>query len=460
VISELQAAEFCVVPLLPSLNAAIGGDVMFDRSSARRIARFAVLSIALFSSGQRLAFAQAAAPVANPAPQAPPATTPQQPAGLWSEPGFLSSAIKLANQFSDHDNSDKSGFYPELSNMITGSGWLAVGPGYRRYFGKDDLAMFDASAAVSWHLYKMGQAHLERQQLAGGHLTIGTQVMWQDNTQVNYFGIGPDVQDDDRSQYQMQSTDYVGYATVTTKEWLSINGELGWLGRPKLMNPAGTFKPDVPSTLDAFPTDPAANLSVQPRFLHSEASIIADTRNHRGYPTQGSMYRGALTNYWDKSDGVFTFHTWEAEGLKYVPLSDARVVLAFHGWTVYSNPSEEIPFYLLPAMGGNRTNRAFHNFEFHDNSLLVLQAESRFAVWEHLDAALFVDAGNVAQHYGDLDLGQRSYGAGLRVHTEKTTLARLDVADGHQGWHVVFSTSEPFRLPRVRRIPAIIPFFP
>jgi outer membrane protein assembly factor BamA len=172
------------------------------------------------------------------------------------------------------------------------------------------------------------------------------------------------------------------------------------------------------------------------------------------------MYRGALTNYWDKSDGVFTFHTWEAEGLKYIPLSDARVVLAFHGWSVYSNPSNDIPFYLLPTMGGNRTNRAFHNFEFHDNNLLVLQAESRFAVWEHMDAALFVDAGNVAQHYGDLNLDQRSYGAGLRVHTEKTTLARLDVADGHQGWHVVFSTSEPFRLPRVRRIPAIIPFFP
>jgi outer membrane protein assembly factor BamA len=435
-------------------------DLMFYRSSARSVARFAALTIVLlFLSSQRSAFAQATTP-ADPAPQAPPATTPQQPAGLMSEPGFLSSAIGLANQFSDRDDSQKSGFYPELSNMITGSGWLAIGPGYRRYFGKDDLTMFDVSAAVSWHLYKMGQARLERQQLAGGHLTVGTQVMWQDNTQVNYFGIGPDVSDDDRSQYQMQSTDIVGYATVTTKEWLTINGELGWLGRPKLMNPGGTFKPDVPSTLDAFPNDPAANLSEQPKFLHSEASIIADTRNHRGYPTSGSMYRGALTNYWDKSGGTFTFHTWEAEGLKYVPLSDARVVLAFHGWTVYSNPSEDIPFYLLPSMGGNRTNRAFHNFEFHDNSLLVLQAESRFAVWEHMDAALFVDAGNVAQHYGDLDLDQRSYGAGLRVHTEKTTLARFDVAHGNQGWKAVFSTSEPFRLPRVRRTTAIIPFFP
>src|SRR4029453_15269623 len=193
------------------------GDLMFYRSSARSVARFAALTIVLlFLSSQRSAFAQATAP-ANPAPQAPPATTPQQPAGLMSEPGFLSSAIGFANQFSDRDDSQKSGFYPELSNMITGSGWLAIGPGYRRYFGKDDLTMFDVSAGGAWHLYKMGQARLERQQLAGGHLTVGTQVMWQDNTQVNYFGIGPDVSDDDRSQYQMQSTDIVGYARVTTK---------------------------------------------------------------------------------------------------------------------------------------------------------------------------------------------------------------------------------------------------
>jgi outer membrane protein assembly factor BamA len=216
----------------------------------------------------------------------------------------------------------------------------------------------------------------------------------------------------------------------------------------------------VPSTLIAFPDVPAADLSTQPKFLHSEASIVADTRDHRGYPTHGSLYRGALTNYWDKSDGTFTFHTWEAEAAKYIPLSNERVVLAFHGWTVYSDPTEDIPFYLLPSMGGNRTNRSFHNFMFHDNSLLVLQAESRVSVWEHMYAALFVDAGNVAQHYGDLDLGQRSYGAGLRVHTDKTTLARLDVAHGNEGWRTVFSTTEPFRLPRVRRISAVIPFFP
>jgi hypothetical protein len=87
--------------------------------------------------------------------------------------------------------------------------------------------MFETSAALSWRLYKMGQARVEGQNLAGGHLLIGSQFMWQDETQVNYFGIGPRVLEDDRSQYRLQTHDLVGYATVTTNDWLSITGKAG-----------------------------------------------------------------------------------------------------------------------------------------------------------------------------------------------------------------------------------------
>jgi len=199
-----------------------------------------------------------------------------------------------------------------------------------------------------------------------------------------------------------------------------------------------------------------------PRLCSLLARSGSDTRDHRGHPTHGALYRGALTNYWDRTYDAFTFHTWEAEGAQYVPLADARVVLAFHGWTVggHTSGANVIPFYMLPAIGGSRTLRDYHDFQFHDRNLLVAGAESRFAVWEHLDAALFMDAGNVASRYSDLNLDKTSYGAGLRLHTETTTLARLDVARGAQGWHAVFSTSEPFRLPRVRKTMASVPFAP
>ena len=66
----------------------------------------------------------------------------------------------------------------------------------------------------------------------------------------------------------------------------------------------------------------------------------------------------------------------------------------------------------------------------------------------------------MAARYSDLNLDKTSYGAGLRLHNDSTTLARFDVARGAQGWHVIFSTSEPFRLPRARKTIASVPFTP
>ena len=411
-------------------------------------------------------FAQAtsAASDSGGAAQPPSPLTPSLPVGFMTEPVVLSSAIDFANQrFGDHAGRPKNGFYPELSNMITGSGWVSAGPGYRHYFA-DDNAVFETSAALSWRFYKVAQARFELPQLANGHLVLGTQVAWQDATQVSYFGIGPDVSEDDRSQYRLQTHDIVGYANVTPKDWLTIGGTVGWLGHPKFMEPGGTFKRDFPFTRDSFPADPAVSLSVQPALLHSEAAISADTRDHRGYPKHGFFYRGALTNYWDRTYDFYTFHTWEGEALHYIPVADGRVVFALHGWAIAAQQQDgrDIPAYLLPAIGGSRTLRDYHDYQFHDRNALVLNAESRFAVWTHVDAALFVDAGNVAPRFSDLNLDKTSYGAGLRLHTDTTTLARLDVAHGGQGWRLNFSTSEPLRLPhsRTRRAAAMVPFAP
>jgi len=438
------------------------------RTWAQTAAPLAILTFAwLIVPGQPAAYAQAADPTtADPSSQGTARPAPEPPrTGLAGEPGFISSAIDFANRFGGEGTGrPKSGFYPEVSNMITGSGWVSIGPGYRQYFA-DDKMMFETSAALSWRLYKVAQARLEAQQLAQGHLVVGTQAVWQDDTQVSYFGIGPSISEDDRSQYRLQTHDIVGYGHLTPNEWLTVGGEFGWLGHPKFMEPGGTFKRDFPNTRDAFPFDPAASLSLQPALMHSEASIAADTRDHHGHPTNGFLYRAALTNYWDRTyDNFFTFHTWEAEALHYIPVGSGRVVFALHGWTVAAQQQDgrDIPLYLQPSIGGSRTLRDYHDYQFHDRNLLVLNAESRIAVWTHLDAALFADAGNVAARFSDLNLDKTSYGVGVRLHNDVTTLGRVDLAHGEQGWRLNVSTSEPLRLPRTRtrRVAAMIPFAP
>jgi Omp85 superfamily domain len=435
---------------------------MLGHVSVRGVAVGLFATALLVETAARPAFAQDDQPAAGATQQPPAAVAPQRPVGLLADPAILARAIDFATErFGDGTGEPTNGFYPEFSNMNTGSGWISVGPGYRHYFSNDRVFV-DGSAALSWHLYTMAQARLEFQKLANDHLVVGTQTMFQDQTQVNFFGIGPNVNEDDQSQYRMQTHDVVAYAKATTVDWLSFTGEFGWLGRPNLKTPSGTFRGDSPATQVAFPTAPGVSLAEQPSFLHSEAAVMADTRDYRSHPTSGSMYRAAVTSFSDQSTGTFSFRQYEAEGLQIVPIVGKTWIFALRGWSLYSAVplGHEIPFYLLPALGGNNTLRDYHTFQFHDDNLLLVNAESRVAMLPHVDLAVFFDAGNVASRYSDLNLAKTSYGAGLRLHTDNMTFGRIDVAYGAQGWNFVLRTSEPLRLSRTRRQVASVPFMP
>jgi hypothetical protein len=401
----------------------------------------------------------------SPAASAPPPAAPVAN-GFLPEPRLLTQGINLtAGAFEEAGTGAKSknGWYPELSNMITGSGWISAGPGYRRSL-LDDRAFADASAAVSWHAYKMAQGRFEYTDLAGGRLSIGGQMMWEDNTQVTYYGRGPNSNQNDQSLYELQDTDLIGYAVYRPNDWLTFYGGGGWLLPPIVTTAAGTFKPSFPNTLQTFPDAPAASLGRQPNFLHSQAFVTGDTRDHRGHPTSGGYYRAAVTTYSDRTYGTFSFTEYEAEALQMIPVTESRRwVLGLRGWTVMTTVpfGQAIPFYLEPSLGGHTTLRGFSDYRFHDDNLLNVNAESRWALYTHLDAAVFFDAGNVAPRAGDLNLDKTSYGAGLRLHTKETTFARLDVGRSPQdGWKVFFRTSEPLRLSREKRRIAMVPFVP
>jgi outer membrane protein assembly factor BamA len=137
-------------------------------------------------------------------------------------------------------------------------------------------------------------------------------------------------------------------------------------------------------------------------------------------------------------------------------------VLAGHAWLVGTQVADghAVPLYLSPSLGGANTLRGYTDYRFHDRALLLLSAEARVPLMRHLDLAGFVDAGNVAPRVGDLDVARRSYGTGLRLHTDRTTLVRLDLAHGEEGWRVVFRTTDALKLARVTRRSATVPFAP
>jgi outer membrane protein assembly factor BamA len=106
-----------------------------------------------------------------------------------------------------------------------------------------------------------------------------------------------------------------------------------------------------------------------------------------------------------------------------------------------------VPFYLLPSLGGKNTLRGYYDYRFHDRDMEVLNAESRWGLFTHLDAAVFFDAGKVASQASDLDFShmRTSYGFGFRVHTRQSTVGRVDLGHSQEGWRVVFKFSDPFK---------------
>ena len=359
----------------------------------------------------------------------------------------------------DGSGEEKSGFYPSFGRIVTGAGWISLGPGYRlRVF--DDRAVIDASAAVSWRAYKLGQARFEFTDLADSHVAVGTQVLWQDLTQVNYFGNGPDSSVDGRSEYRVKTADVVGYGSYRPARWLTVGASAGRLGAPTLTAATGPFDRGYPDARVTHPSEPAFLLERQPSFAHGTVSIVADTRDYPDHPSRGALYQAAFTRYSDLDLSRFTFNRYEAEGAQLVPLLYDGLVLAFHGWTAMSDTADgqAVPLYLMPSLGGTSMLRAFPNYRFHDRNLLVLNAEARVALTMHIDTALFVDAGSVAPTVGDLRVANASYGLGIRLHTHMKTTVRLDAAHGREGWRVSFSLNDPFRLRRLTRHTAAVPF--
>jgi len=379
--------------------------------------------------------------------------------GLLPEPHLFERALDFATRTFGGGGRERNGIYPETKNMITGAGWISLGPGYRHWFGGDRL-FTDISAALSWRSYTIARGRIELTNLAKSRVALGSEVKWQDFTQNTYFGQGPDSLEANRSEYRLKSLNAVGYTNVRPTQWLTIGGRAGWLQSPSLLDPAGTFRRDNPSTLAVFPDEPALAYAEQPDYTHGELSITADTRDHAGHPRRGGIYRGVWTRFWDRGDGTFSFQRFEAEGAHFHTLPAARLTIAARGWLVASDTAEGrvIPFYLMPALGGNTTLRAFSNYRFHDRHTAVANVELRVALLDHLDAVVFVDAGNVAARMADLDLAKGAYGGGFRLHSMKATLARLDIAHGSEGWRMTFNTTDA--LAHVSRRTAPIPFVP
>jgi outer membrane protein assembly factor BamA len=182
--------------------------------------------------------------------------------------------------------------------------------------------------------------------------------------------------------------------------------------------------------------------------VHADVAADVDTRDEPGYPSRGGRYGVSMAMFHDRDLGRYSFRRVEADAAQYIPFG--RTVLALRGRIDVSavGAGQDIPFYLLPTLGGSRSLRGYAEYRFRDRNAMLLDAEYRWPLFHALDAAVFYDAGTVAPEVSGLTRRLlASYGVGIRAHSATHLITRFDVARGKEGMRVALTLTAPLSAP-------------
>ena len=331
---------------------------------------------------------------------------------------------------------DREGFHPKLGSLTVGSGF-AYGLGFRDRDLFSNRGALELWAAGSVKGYWATEARLRFPRLADNHLYLETWASRRDYPQENFFGLGPDSNRDDRSDYAIRTNHFGGRAGVRPfARHLLVGGGLEFL-QPRLGAGQNDTYPDVP---ELFPPSDVPGIDSRSDFLRSEFFVEVDYREPL-YAKKGGWYRFDWSHYDDRTTNQFTFNRFDADVRQFFGFLAGRRVIATRLFVSTSDTSapQVMPFFFMPTLGGNDSLRGFREYRFRGPHAILAQAEYRWEIWSGFDGAIFYDAGKVADRRSDLNFKdlESDYGIGFRFNTNNGVIFRVDTAFGsNDGKHL------------------------
>lgn len=332
----------------------------------------------------------------------------------------------------------RDGVYLKFGSLTTGSGF-AYGVGYRSRRLFDGAGQGDVWIGASMTRYWATEARLRFPRLADGHLDVQGYARRHEYPQEDYFGLGPLSLRRNQTDYMLKSTMFGGRAAIRPAPVVAVGYGLEHID-PRVAN--GTDD-SLPSIALRFDEATAPGVFRQPRYLRSLVFVDVDWRQPLN-ARKGGWYRAEWSHYNDREGMGYTFNRFDVDVRQFVSfLSERRVIAArLFASTSEAGARQDVPFYLMPTLGGHDSLRGFRDYRFRGPHALLLQGEYRFEVWSGLDAALFYDAGKVAMRRSELNFShlESNYGFGFRFNTDNGVIVRVDTAlgsrDGKHLWIV------------------------
>ena len=170
--------------------------------------------------------------------------------------------------------------------------------------------------------------------------------------------------------------------------------------------------------------------------------VLYDHRNNPLNPSKGYYIELNALSYYDHS---------KSNGSLKTVMIDARYYHTFFKKLVWNINligafnQGNVPFRMMPAIGGPRFLRGYYQGRFRDNNLMIVQQEFRYPLFWRLGIAFFTGIGQVAQEVGNFDTKHYhyNYGLGLRfvIDRKENVNVRFDYGftEDSQGMYIVFA---------------------
>jgi hypothetical protein len=355
-------------------------------------------------------------------------------------PYVISKGERLMNKVEDITVNGGLHWHQYFESSYHGAGFT-LGAGYMHHVSPYNL--LDVRGSYSILGYKRLEAEFIAPRIFQRRGDLSIVGGYREATQVAFYGLGTNSEKEDRTNYLFKQPYLSGLMTVwPTRKLFMLRG--GAEVTEWTQNPGeGSF----PSIETVYTPQTLAGLGAKVKYLHTQGTVGFDWRPARDYARRGGFYGVTLHDYTD-NDEAFGFRQVDYEVIQHFPILRETWAISLRGLvqTTQTKTGQEIPFFLLPSLGGGHNMKGYESYRFRDRNSLLLQGEWRIMVNRYMDTAFFYDAGKVVEHTGDIDLNglTHDYGVGVRFHGPFSTFFRVDLARSPEGLRLVLASSAPF----------------
>ena len=349
-------------------------------------------------------------------------------------------AERVLNRFEYVLSNGGQKWHPYLRSAYSGGGFtLGVG----RTFHVSPYNLIDFRGSYTLRGFKRAEVEFLAPRMFHRRAKLSVIGGWREATQARFYGLGMGTSKDDLMNFNFQQP----YGTALfeifpARRILKLGGGVEltrWEERPG--------EGSTPSVNGVYTPATLPGVGARTTYLHTQGTVGIDWRTSPGYTRRGGFYGVTVHDYTDRDDQL-GFRRFDYDLIQHFPILREAWVLSFHvgASTTSAKDGQEVPYFLLPYVGGGSTVRGYTSGRYRDRHRIFFNAEWRIMNNRFFDTAFFYDAGKVTARRADLDLDglKSSYGVGFRFHSPFDTPLRIELARGREGLALIFSFSPSF----------------